>query len=395
MEFDASTLFAVNVAVTLANAALLLWSWLQNREERSLRWAALAYFCVAIGNILLAGRDYLPLWLAIDVANALITYGIATIWTIARVFNGKPAPQWVVIAGVAVWLIAGRIPIVAESADWRVVVASSIAAFYCLIAAREFWIRDGLRTRIPLTLLVGFHGLVVLGRIPIVVSEAGTSGIDFSSAWFAPMALETMVFVQALAVLVLALNKERAEVRLRVAALTDPLSDLPNRRAFFEQGARLIALQRRSGRPTSLVAFDLDRFKQVNDTYGHPFGDAVIEAFAIAIKTGLRSGDLAGRIGGEEFAAVLPGADEATARVAAERVMAIFMDTVGVEETDSGRFTASAGLAVSRASEQTLDALFLAADRALYEAKDEGGNRLRISGPVFPGGAGAFAVGAG
>lgn len=383
MEFDASTLFAVNVAVTLVNAALLLWAWLQNRDERTLSIAARAYLTVAVGNILLAGRDVLPFWLAIDVANALVIYGIGTIWMVVRVFNGRRAPQWVPLAGVAIWLIAGRIPVVAESADWRVIVASSIAAFFCLIASREIWARDGFRTRIPLAILVGVHGLIVLGRIPIVVSEAGASGIDFNSAWFTPVALEMIVFVQALAVLILALTKDRAEARLREAALTDPLSGLANRRAFFEHGARLIALEQRYGRPTSLIAFDLDRFKQVNDTYGHPFGDAVIEAFGVAIKTGLRAGDLAGRIGGEEFAAILPGANELAARKAAARVMEVFMETVGVGETGESRFTASAGLAVSMASEQSLDALFIAADRALYDAKDRGGGQLRFFGPAF------------
>ncbi len=383
MEFDASTLFAVNVAVTLANAALLFWAWLQNREERSLRMAARAYFTVALGSVLLAGRDVMPLWLAIDVANALITYGVATIWTVVRVFNGRKAPQWVPLLGVAIWLIAGRIPFIAESADWRVIVASAIAAFFSLAAAREFWARDGLRTRVPLTLLLGVHGLIVLARIPIVVSEPGASGIDFESAWFAPVALEMIVFIQALAVLLLALTKDRAEARLREAALTDPLSGLANRRAFFEQGARLIALEQRYARPTALIAFDLDRFKQVNDTYGHPFGDAVIEAFGAAITSGLRAGDLAGRIGGEEFAAILPGANELDARKAAARVMAIFVETVGVGDGESSRFTASAGLAVSMASEQSLDAMFLAADRALYEAKDRGGDQLRMSGPAF------------
>jgi diguanylate cyclase (GGDEF)-like protein len=170
---------------------------------------------------------------------------------------------------------------------------------------------------------------------------------------------------------------------LKRMAHTDPLTGLANRRAFFEQGARLVAQGQRIGRPTCMIVFDLDRFKQVNDTYGHPFGDAVLEAFALAAQAGLRAGDLAGRIGGEEFAAILPGADQEEARSAADRVVEIFGETVGVTDEDRERFTTSAGLAVSPASTGTVESLFADADRALYAAKRQGGNQLMIAGPAI------------
>ena len=170
-----------------------------------------------------------------------------------------------------------QVPAIGDAFEWRVVVFSTIGAFYCLLAARELWVRDGLKSRFPMALLLGFHAVVLMIRIPAVLVEAGTLAPEFGGRWFAPMALEALVFIQALAMLTLSLTKERAERRLRSMALSDPLTGLANRRAFFDQGAALIAGCVRGKRPTSLIAFDLDRFKQINDTYGHPFGDAVLE----------------------------------------------------------------------------------------------------------------------
>jgi diguanylate cyclase (GGDEF)-like protein len=379
MVFDASTLFAVNVAVTSANALLLFWCWLQNRAERSLLWISVGYFAAASGNVLLASRDSMPSFVAVDLANALIIYGLGMIWVVVRVFNGRPAPQWIPLTGVALWLLAVRLPAIADSNEWRIVLSSAIIASYCVIGAWDLWVRDGLKSRFPIALTLAAHATAVSVRIPVALIEARRGVFDFGSPWFTPMALETLVFVQVLALLMLSLTKERAEARLSKMALTDPLTGLANRRAFFDQGARLVAQGQRLRRPTSLIAFDLDRFKQVNDTYGHPFGDAVLEAFAIAVQTGLRAGDLAGRIGGEEFAAVLPGADEDEAKHAADRVIEVFAETVGVTEADRERLTTSAGLAVSPVSAESLEALFAAADRALYVAKRGGGNQLRVA----------------
>jgi len=383
MVFDPSTLFAVIVAVTLANAVLLLWSWYQNRAELSLFWISVAYFASAIGNVLLAGRDTLPEFVSADIANAFIVFGVAEIWVVARVFNGRPAPQWIALGGVLIWLAAVQIPAIAGANEWRVVIASALVTSFCVIGAWELWVRDGLKSRIPIAVLLAFHGLAVAVRVPVALASARLEIVDFNSPWFTPMALEALIFIQMTALLMLSLTKERAEARLRKMAHTDPLTGLANRRAFFEQGARLIAHRRRTGEPTALIAFDLDRFKQVNDTYGHPFGDAVLEAFAAAAQAGLRAGDLAGRIGGEEFAAILPGADEDEARMAADRVIELFTETVGATALDQMQFTTSAGLAVSQASTETVEALFAAADRALYAAKRRGGNQLGLADSAF------------
>ena len=379
MSFDASTLFAVMVAVTLTNALLLLWSWLQNRAERSLYWMSIGYVAAATGNVLLTGRDTLPTLVGADLANALIIFGIAQAWVVARVFNERPAPQWIPLAGIAVWLAVVQVPASGDSNEWRLVISSALTASFCVIGAWELWRRDGLKSRIPISIVLVFHAVAVSVRIPVALAGAPGSALDFTSPWFTPMALEAIVFVQIVALLLLSLTKERAEARLSKIALTDPLTGLANRRAFFDQGERLIAQGRRTKQPTSLIIFDLDRFKQVNDTYGHPFGDTVLEAFAIAVQAGLRAGDLAGRMGGEEFAAILPGAGEDEAMHAADRVIELFAETVGIDPGDTMPFTTSAGLAVSANSTDAIRTLISAADRALYAAKRKGGNLIELA----------------
>ena len=102
------------------------------------------------------------------------------------------------------------------------------------------------------------------------------------------------------------LAKDRISARYRRASLTDPLTDVANRRGFFEAGKRLLKRARFARQPTALIMFDLDRFKSINDRYGHHTGDEVLTAFCRLASSQLRPNDLFGRIGGEEFASLLP-----------------------------------------------------------------------------------------
>ena len=185
--------------------------------------------------------------------------------------------------------------------------------------------------------------------------------------------VEAIAFVQAVVFLLVSLTKERLEVQLRWTAMVDPLSGLPNRLALLDRGAEALAQGLRQTRPTAVVVFDLDRFKEINDSYGHPMGDSVIRMFADIARANLRLGDHVGRIGGEEFAAVLPEAEELEAGVAVQRIIDLF--AARSAETFPLRCTVSAGVAASPASADTLEDLLAAADHALYVAKRSGGNR--------------------
>jgi two-component system cell cycle response regulator len=159
-------------------------------------------------------------------------------------------------------------------------------------------------------------------------------------------------------------------------ARRDPLTGLPNRRALEEELARAAARARRAGAPLSAVVLDVDRFKLVNDRHGHAAGDAVLAAIAARAAAALRTGDLIARIGGEEFAVLLPGAELAQAGEAAERIRA----RVAAEPIATGgvalEVTVSLGCAVLLPDDADGRALLARADARLYEAKSSGRNRV-------------------
>jgi diguanylate cyclase (GGDEF)-like protein len=162
---------------------------------------------------------------------------------------------------------------------------------------------------------------------------------------------------------------------LALASRCDPLTRLPNRRAFEEELAREIARAARSGAPLAVVALDVDRFKAVNDAHGHAAGDAVLRAVAERAAAAIRAGDVLARIGGEEFAAVLPGADLPRAVEVAERIRAA-LAAVPVEAGECRlAITASFGCAALAPGEEP-GALLARADARLYDAKQAGRDRV-------------------
>lgn len=369
-------MFLALVASTLAAVLLLLWCYWLNRCERSLLWMAAGFFLASSANLLLAGRATLPVFLTIDVGVAVLLIGIGLTWTAMRVFNGRPASVWVPLAGPILWLLACAVPAFHESAEARVVLGSTIAAGYFLAAAREIALKDGLRTRFAVSLVLVIHSAFVLLRIPLVLMDGSSSTASFQSNWFGPATFETAIFIQVIAFLMVSLTKERVENQLRSAALTDPLTGLGNRRGFFELGEAVVAQNARKGRTVAAIIFDLDRFKEVNDRYGHPVGDAVIQTFARTAMKRLRAGDVVGRLGGEEFAVLLPETTALQAGAIAEYINGAFESAV-VELAHTGlRCTASAGVAASPMASSSLERLLTVADRALYEAKGNGGAQV-------------------
>jgi diguanylate cyclase (GGDEF)-like protein len=169
--------------------------------------------------------------------------------------------------------------------------------------------------------------------------------------------------------------------RLIETASTDALTGLPNRRTFDAFLANQIASRIRSPRSSmlGLIIFDLDHFKHVNDTYGHAVGDEVLHAFGARLLSGCRRGELAARIGGEEFALVLPEVAPPALEGAAERIRVLIGDTP--IETSSGAIPITASVGGSCACDARLGMereLFDAADRALYTSKDGGRNRVTV-----------------
>jgi diguanylate cyclase (GGDEF)-like protein len=162
-------------------------------------------------------------------------------------------------------------------------------------------------------------------------------------------------------------------------ALTDPLTALPNRRAYEESLTSEIARATRHCKPLALLYLDIDRFKEVNDLHGHAIGDEALLGFADLLRRHARRGDLAARIGGEEFAVLLPHTGRTQAALVAERIRRA-LEAAPVGRTRTVSITTSVGVATfSGTSAEDAPEFTRAADEALYRAKSEGRNRVALA----------------
>ena len=179
-------------------------------------------------------------------------------------------------------------------------------------------------------------------------------------------------------------DKREASEEQRKASFCDYLTGLANRRAFFEAAELELERRKHSTRPTSIIMFDADHFKAVNDRHGHPAGDAVLRHLARALRATFRDVDVVARIGGEEFAVLLPSTDLATAGAVANRLRALVQAAPVLVDGVSIRFTVSAGVAAMDDAIGSLDGLMKRADQALYAAKAGGRNRVECWSPDCP-----------
>jgi len=159
-------------------------------------------------------------------------------------------------------------------------------------------------------------------------------------------------------------------------ARTDELTGMRNRRAFYELGELAMAQAKRYDDPIAVISLDIDHFKKVNDTWGHATGDETLRLVALIIQRTIRTSDIAGRVGGEEFAIVLPRATPEQALAMAERLRAAMEKAPLYHDRGEIHFTSSFGVAVRDAENDTIDRLLAEADKALYEAKEGGRNRV-------------------
>ena len=171
----------------------------------------------------------------------------------------------------------------------------------------------------------------------------------------------------------------RVQAALEKLASTDPLTGVFNRRRLLELAGEELYRFRRYGRPFSIIVMDLDGFKQVNDTFGHHQGDAVLVEFARSITEQKREADVLGRMGGDEFCLLLPETEPPAAAVLAARIL----ESSGNIELENPlhrvSVTTSIGISHAQAGDASLDPIFARADAALYQAKHQGRNRYEIA----------------
>lgn len=381
---DMPTLFVITTFLSATGGLLLLFAWLQNRNTMALAFWGVGYLLGAAAAALLASSGVFSESGAAGIANTVGCLAYGMMWAGARSFEGRRVHVPILAAGAVIWAIAFQFDGFAHSLDARVGLLSVICAAYALLAVCELWYaRDReLISRWPTLILVTAHAGFLFARIPFAHMLAAAVVAGRPHGLVVPVMAFQMLFTTfCLPFLRVAMSKERAELEQRKAALTDPLTGIANRRAFFDRGAPLLDWAMEDRRSAAMLLFDLDRFKEINDTAGHQAGDRVLQAFTDLVAASLRPGDLFGRLGGEEFACLLADSSMAEALQTAERLRREFsaLRLPGLEVSA----TVSVGVAMANDAGRGLQSLLATADRALYRAKTDGRNRVAPARPVL------------
>jgi diguanylate cyclase (GGDEF)-like protein len=384
IALDLTTLFVVAICVTSLLGLLLLFVWTQDRV-RALAWWGSAYLVGGASVVIWSIESYISPPLPAGTANAMLFVACGMIWTAARLFHGRPVLWGAMVAGAVVWLGACMVPEFTQSSMARIVLSSVIVSTYTFLTAAQLWSerRKHLLRRWPAIFVPMLHGLVFLCPIPLASMLPDDNGIvALASGWIAVFTLEVMLYLVGTAFIVLVLSKERSVRIHRDAASTDELTGLLNRRGFVDTSRQLIEQFAKKKELISVLAFDLDHFKTINDRCGHATGDEALRLFASVASANMRATDLLGRLGGEEFVALLPGS-VSDAAIAAERVRAAFEAagvTIGSQVLGA---TVSVGIAGCEAGPDIM-VLLATADKALYRAKANGRNRVELADETPP-----------
>jgi diguanylate cyclase (GGDEF)-like protein len=382
MNLDVNTLFLVTLYVEAILRLLLLFVWVQNTSIHAVAWWGFAHLIRAASIVLFGLYGSAPDLITIDLANALLFTAFAVTWTGARVFDGRPAEPVYLVTGAVLWLLVCRLPLLADAVDTRALFATGIITVYTWLTAYEFWHgrSEPLVSRWPAIFMLFAHGALFLLRTPLVaLLPLSQSNGMLGSVWLTVLSFEALLFTISIAFILLAMAKERTELRHRTAAMVDPLTGIANRRSFLQDAAQLAKRHGANPRPTAVLLIDLDHFKSINDRFGHAIGDRALEIFADAARQSVRSSDLLGRLGGEEFAAVLNDTTRDKAVAVAERIREGFAKA---SQDVGGRpvcATVSIGLVHSQDAPLDVAELLAQADQALYFAKENGRNRVEVA----------------
>ncbi len=377
MSLDISTLYLVATMVSAMLGAMLLFF---GRQENipALKWWGTAYLLGAASVALwtlAAGMLGEVLSLAL---NAVGFVACGMVWNAARVFHGRNPNLPGLVLGAIAW-IAAVMTLAPEASAMRMTIGAGIVAVYAALTAAELGSdrRRARQRRWAAIMVPVLHGFVLM--LPILLGDLlhGHNAAFSGSIWVTIFSVELVLYAVGTVFVIFMLVSERAVTAHKTAASMDPLTGMFNRRGFAEACARVIEREANAGRPVTVMIFDIDHFKSINDRFGHPAGDEILKLFATVVVNGLRITDLSGRIGGEEFAALLPCSLEEGV-VAAERVREAFESSGIVDETGPVDTTVSIGVAGGPAGTE-LEVLLAAADTALYQAKRGGPNRVEAA----------------
>jgi diguanylate cyclase (GGDEF)-like protein len=362
---------------------LLVYRSLPVDFRPSLRWWLLGAVLMPVGFLLLVQGDRDSTWLLV-LAHGVSAAALASSAMALRMFHSVPQRRGgLAAATLLVVLVSYYFTVLQPSVHWRTVVLAGLYATLMGASARALFRRHGPAGRIPGVtggvFVLGAALMVVRGSIELFAAHPAQS--LFPAEPTTALALGLFGVLPLLSTVgFLLMCTERSQAELERAAHVDYLTGICNRRAIEDLARRAIAAARRHGMPMAMMIVDIDHFKRINDEFGHECGDLALVESVRRLRESLRTEDLVGRLGGEEFVAVMPNTDGDAALAAAERVRQAFADAPMVIGGHEVTVTVTAGVAILTAEDQHFSNLLRRADRAMYAGKNAGRNQVMLDG---------------
>jgi len=391
MEFSIHlpTLMVLSVAINLIIGGVL-WSiyYMRGRQYCFLLWAV-SCGTFALGGLFAGARFLVDApWLTVFLAQAFLGLSPLLLLNGLQRFSRRGVPStrwfrsvfWIALCG---YLLALLVTFQSDPLSARFLTALFSAvifsfAVYCLANSTSHPVLP----RRMLQVLFTLHGvLMTVQCVVISLNWLGASQINIDAVLRLILVNHTLLAVATALVLPL-LAFTRSEGRLRALAERDGLTKLLNRRSFFKKGIRAFEKATLQRQPMAVLMLDLDHFKQINDRWGHAVGDEALQMVAGTLVSELRDEDIIGRIGGEEFAIVLPlSRDEKMSAITHRLLNAVSHNGTTVNGMPLNLSTSIGGIERTERHLSFAD-LMLEADKALYRAKHKGRNRAELGGPT-------------
>ena len=380
MMLDTATLRVALAVVDLT--LLLLFYFITFRRTRSTYsgWWCLALLFFLSGNAayLLDGTPH-QVW-GNPLGNVLLVAGAASIWAGARSLRTTVPRTWLLAAGPAVTAVASVLDQPATNVWSGGPAYLGFMALLIGLGCRELFLLDRHFSRVHLTLAVGAGLLAVfyLGRLVVFLLEGSEGTLFLTVFGSVPMTVCSAVIMVVASFTMAELSYEQQTQDLRARATLDGLTGLLNRTAFLDLAENELRRLTRARTTASLILADLDHFKAINDEFGHSAGDTALQAFADACTSTVRSTDLVGRYGGEEFVILLPGVTPLRAEEIASEISARLRESTSALVPRLP--TSSYGIASTAPGRVDLTGMIASADAALYRAKTMGRDRSVLAG---------------
>lgn len=383
-ELNTFSLALALVLVTLGMTLVLIMAAWHSGSEKGLRHWALGNLALTMGLVLNINQGLLHHSISQILAAGLMALGLSVIWLGVRAFKGASQPQaGPILAALLIMLLLVYFHYIHDSAYARQATVGVCLGVLALLSARELLVPAStpLRRAYWFTgsiMLLSGIGLLLRAVLGIDDSLLTAGETEVNRSLQHATLLGVMVAQIGMAGGFILMTHYRSMMALQQLSEHDALTGTLNRRSMHDKAQHLLDATLQRGLPATLVMVDADHFKRINDEFGHQTGDAVLCHLVSRIRQHMRSDDLLGRFGGEEFVLLLPGVDAREAEEIAERIRLAICNHVDVISEQAVVLSVSLGVAGTGLYGHDYTTLVAAADSALYRAKALGRNRVEV-----------------